>query len=347
MDIGELIAPPVGHGEPNSKCPFCPPEKPAGYTTHSGDDNDSSILEAIMNAPTLLTSKQAGARPKDEARMRIKPVCIFVDDNTQSPVSVISMDAMAKVTDAMPKILDKSPKTKSVKGEKVVLLEYKPPFGKYTTEAHHLVSGKQALMGHPFERWISQQAKSKKGRPRKQMIEADTGYSVNNSDNGIHAPSVPLMFTAGGRNFKCMWGMLKYGVKFDAAARVMSATGIQFHKGNHHIEDKDDTKKEHKTYDNYINDYLTEMDDRMLKWSKKCLPCCKGKKRGEFFPSHRVNDALDRLSSHLRFKIKGDPANWEIFLSRYALDFHKAISHPDLLGTGKRRTTQQQGVNHE
>jgi hypothetical protein len=189
-----------------------------------------------------------------------------------------------------------------------------PPFkdsghGVYSYEAHHLISGKQALAPSGFEKWI---VKGKK-------IESDSGYSVNNADNGIWAPSIPEKYKDG------TWGGKSFDKKKDIAIRVMTATKVQFHKGHHAISDPHDSGKvKHKTYDGYLKDKLKAMDKRMQLWTDVCPLCTTPQKRKKtkFKPSVRANQALDNLSTHMRTKITGSPSAWDVFISKYALEYH-------------------------
>jgi hypothetical protein len=273
MELKELIAIPTDHVE--EKCPFCPLEELKEYKTYSGDDNDSTALSAIMVDPTQLESKQSKARPKDG------------EDGNQSK------------SDAQPL----PPQSKEAR------LWIDKGFGPFSSEAHHLISGKQALMGHPFECWIV------KGR----RIRGDTGYSINNADNGIHAPSIP-------DESKGSWGGLDPAKKQAAAFWIMEQIGIQFHKGPHNISDKenDPDGQFHIRYDIYIKELLSKMDLVMIQWKKicpKCKPSSDGKKQKPQ-PNARVNQYLDNLSRHLRKKISRPSSDWDIFLSAFALRYH-------------------------
>ncbi len=269
-EIGELIALAVPHPTTNAKCPFCPPEKPPEYTTFPGKANDSGVLDDVMKDPTQLEALQSGVRPKKGERY-------------QQSAS------------------DPQPKPNPIFAAK--------PAGPYSCEAHHLISGKQALEGHVFERWILE------GK----TIEHDTGYSINNADNGLWAPSIPEKYKGG------KWGKLSFARKLAVARKPMENGHPQFHKGHHAIADPDDPDSiKHSRYDDYLKGMLTAMDDRMSGWAKKCPLCDKGKKK-KFQPSVRVNRVLDNLSRVVRRKISPPIPLWEIFISRYALEVHKPV----------------------
>lgn len=120
--IGEIIALPGKHNEPNDKCPFCPPAEPIIYKTYPGSANDSTHLGNIMEDPSKLVQLQPSARPqkarvdKDgyvQEQSELKPRC--APQNTS-----------------------------------------------YTHQAHHLISGKQGLKGTAMEDWILASQKNDK-----------------------------------------------------------------------------------------------------------------------------------------------------------------------------------------
>lgn len=273
-DIGEKVAPPAVHKEPNEKCPFCPPAEPIKYTTYPGAKNNSKHLASIMEKPSLLTSLQAGARPQTAK--------VDKDGYTQEQ----------QKPDARKENKDKF----------------------YTHQAHHLISGNQALKGSPMEDWILASKKNEK----------DTGYSVNCTGNGFWAPSVPKELVG-------KWGPRKK-VLSDAerqqwAEKVMKDAGAQAHIGPHNIADPDDPLGyKHMSYDKYLKDRLKELADRIKAWSDTCYLCEDAKKKNKKpQANYTVHDALDRLSSHVQTQITGSRKSWKIFLSKYALAYHKPV----------------------
>lgn len=269
-EIGEIIAVAAPHSTENEKCPFCPPEKPPTYTTHPGAANDSNALAKVMERPAQLVPLQGGARPKQGQEHQQSP------SEPQPKPDPIFKDAEE---------------------------------GPYSCEAHHLISGKQALEGHVFERWIV----------AGKVIESDTGYSVNNADNGLWAPSIPEKYKSGA------WGAMSFPKKLAIARRPMEEGHPQFHKGHHAITDPDDPDSvKHSRYDDYLKRMLKLMDDRMSGWARVCPLCDQGKKP-KFQPSVRANQVLDNLSRVVRRKISPPIPQWEIFISRYALEVHKPV----------------------
>jgi hypothetical protein len=180
----------------------------------------------------------------------------------------------------------------------------------YVFQAHHLISGNQAMKGEPIEDWIK--ASSKNEKP--------TGYSINYTSNGFWAPSTPKMYM--GR-----WGPRKGHLTDDGrqkhAEEVMKAAKAQIHIGPHNISDPDDAKGDtHTSYDKYLKAKLQEICDRIDIWAKVCE--CEPKQDPPQ-ATHRVHDTLDRLSSHMERQITGARDHWKVFISKYALEYHKEV----------------------
>jgi hypothetical protein len=274
-ELGEMISPPGMHKEPSEKCPFCPPPEEKKYTTYPGAKNNSSDLAAIMKDPSLLTSRQAGARPQTEKADKQG----YVQEQSKP-------EARAQDT------------TKS-----------------YTHQAHHLISGKQALKGSPMEDWILASAKNDK----------DTGYSVNSTGNGFWAPSIPKDYVG---KWSASKGVLNDKERQIEAEKVMKASNAQAHIGPHNITDPDDPDgHHHMSYDRYIKKYLAAISKRIKIYSEKCFTCDTG---GNKKPqaTYKVHDILDKLSAHLQKEITGSHKRWRIFLSKYAMNYHKsAVKH--------------------
>ena len=182
----------------------------------------------------------------------------------------------------------------------------------YTFQAHHLISGNQAMKGEPIEMWIKASSKNKKA----------TGYSINNTNNGFWAPSTPKKYVG-------KWGpnkqVLDDSQRQKLAEQVMKDFKAQIHIGPHNISDPDDPKGyKHTRYDVYIKDKLKELNDRVLAWSTKCR-CESNPNKLPKQATHPLHNNLDRLSTHMKSQITGSPGKWKIFLSKYALDYHKTL----------------------
>lgn len=277
-DIGEMVSPPGVHTDPNDECPFCPAAKQDDYTTFPGSTNDSGKLGDIMETPSKLASSQSGARPQ-------------TGKSNSDGFQIEQGEIQARVQD----------KTTW-----------------YTHQAHHLISGKQALDGSPIEDWLVGGSK----------IEKDTGYSVNSTGNGFWAPSVPKQYVG-------KWGA-KQKVLTDAerqtqAEAVMKAAGAQAHIGPHNISDSDDPNGDiHESYDKYIKKKLVAISDRIQAWSGACGFC--DEEKGKPQTTYRVNVIMDNMSGHLKTEITGARQSWRIFLSKYARDYHKPVcSHGEII----------------
>lgn len=269
MQIGEPMTAPDVHGPENDKCPFCPAEEPPKFTSYPGADNNSKILAKLMEQPGQLVSQQSNARPKDGKK------------GNQGPSS--------------PRPYPEKPFTH-------------PLHGKYSYEAHHLISGKQALARSSFEQWICAGG----------SIAADTGYSVNNPDNGKWLPSVPYLYMG-------QWGSLDFDEKLSIAKRAMEANEGQFHKGPHSISDPADPGEiKHKKYDQALISDLNEMAKDMKDWSAIC-PLCPKTSKPKPQPSVRANAYLDKFSASIERELTGPIAQWKVFISRCALETHRPL----------------------
>jgi hypothetical protein len=198
-----------------------------------------------------------------------------------------------------------------------------PTYGKYEFQAHHLVSGNQALKGSPYEEWILQEPSS--------TIKKDTGYTVNGSLNGIWAPSYPKSFRA--KEYE--WKELTPSERMAIAVYVMDKAKCQFHLGHHSIDPQDDGKEIHEKYDKYLKDNLEDMAQRMFSWAKVC-PLCEKKSNGEpkkpLWPNQMANIYLNNLSEVVRKRVTEPKDKWMVFLSALARDYHKKhCTHGDAL----------------
>src|SRR5690242_16285230 len=186
-ELKEIIAVEVPHAAPSKKCPFCPPPEDKDYTTYPGAANDSTKLETIMEKPACLVDEQSGARDQTGR----------VDANG--------------FDQEQPR-----PRARKKNNRK-----------KYTFQAHHLISGNQALKGSPMEDWILASKRNEKA----------TGYSVNCTGNGFWAPSVPKKHVG-------KWSPNKRALndkqRQKLAVAVMRDALAQIHIGPHNISDPDD-----------------------------------------------------------------------------------------------------------
>lgn len=242
------------------KCPFCPPPKDEDFTTYPGAKASGSTLGDIMKNPADLVSKQEQARPKDGGPER-----------QSKPSSKPRPD---------PPLAH-------------------PTFGPYSYEAHHLIPGKQPLLkkeggqtvmkGHSIENWI------RKGP----NIKKDTGYSINNSDNGVWLPSAPeSVKKLRGRNPARPWeqeghpephpNALTQAEKEEIADFAMARAG-QFHYGQHAVNDDSGSCD---SYPGTVEKRLTELDRRLWAWANECPLCGKKPAEPPYDPSWKVNELL-------------------------------------------------------
>ena len=263
-ELGEPVGISLGHTAQDDKCPFCPPKARKEYKTFPGEENESSDLAAIMlNPGSLLTRKKGGPGARPQT---------------------------------------------SAEEENWVVEQAKPaarvhPETWYTFQAHHLISGNQAMKGEPIEDWIKASGKNEK----------PTGYSINNTYNGYWAPSMPQEHLNG------KWGKLSPEKKQEEAERVMKAAVAQIHISHHSVKDLDG--EIHQSYDTYLKKRLKELSDRINLWAGACL--CEKDANKKPQATHRVHDAIDAVSDHMQGKITGGVGGWEVFLSKYAKNYHE------------------------
>jgi len=233
------------------------------------------------------------------------------------------------------------------------------PKGKVTMsfQAHHAISGNQAMKGEEIEEWIDKD----KGK-----IAEHTGYSINNPSNGIWLPSKPS---------KIKWDDIESEKeKRQFAYFAMKKRSAQWHLGHHRIvttaaeliqlkadaecreivkdirnntlpkfnvveneaspefdqvsadehDDADDKPAEKGTYDAWLKEQLKLIDQHM----GKCQPKCENKKDssdGKPYVNNVVNMILDNLSNTTRVKLS-TPSKWLVwnrFISRFAWEYAK------------------------
>jgi hypothetical protein len=178
-------------------------------------------------------------------------------------------------------------------------------YGDYSCEPHHAISGNGGLKGHDIEKWLCKSGE----------VDADSGYSVNNSDNGVWLPSIPEKMKNGS------WSPLSDEKKLEIASLPMDAGKGQFHKGNHNIGDPSDPDAGyHFRYPEVIKDRLTLLKDRIVALSGTC-PNCKTPK--PFQVNWKINRMMDRLSNEFIRDLRKPAPQWEFFISRLALNYHR------------------------
>lgn len=235
----------------------------------------------------------------------------------------------------------------------------KSPKGQVTMsfQAHHAISGNQAMKGEEIEKWIDKD----KGK-----IAAHTGYSINNPTNGIWLPSKPE---------KIKWGSIStITLKRQFAYYAMKKRNAQWHLGHHRIvtttaelnqlkeddecieiigqvrnnelpnfqivvneesaefdtisdddhDDADDSPAEKGTYDAWLKEQLKLIDQHI----SKCQPKCENQKdssNGKPYVNKVINVMLDNLSNTTRRKLSMSIKwrEWNRFISRLAWEYTK------------------------
>lgn len=300
MEMNEPVASDAGHTTPNSECPFCPtPPSCESFKTYPGSAKSEPQLKQAMANPANLES---GARPKQGA------------PNQQQ--------------EAARKALPEPP------------LEH-PEFGAYTYEAHHLIPGKErvapsgenaeeklVMSGHAIERWIQ------KG----ENVDRDSGYSINNSDNGAWLPSAPEMCKklrgnkpsrpwASEAKAKSDPDALSSDEKTEIARFAMLNGAGQFHYGQHKILDEEG---KHYSYPKEVEARLTALEGLVSEWSKVCLcdPEQSRPPKPPFKPTWKMNEMLDRVSKKIDEQIRvWTPARWTYFISSFAKELASDLSN--------------------
>lgn len=103
----------------------------------------------------------------------------------------------------------------------------------------------------------------------------------------------------------------------------MAKANAQIHIGPHNVIDKTDTNGyQRPAYDRYLKETLMEINDRVIQWSKKCL-CESDPKKDPKQTTHQFHNNLDNLSGHMQSMITGHRSTWEVFLSKYAMEYSK------------------------
>jgi len=292
-ELLEMFSLPFKHSKPEKDCPFCPVEKPEDFVSYyKGKDNSSDALGKNMDSPDKLT------KSKNFPNIRPKNG----KEHRQSKSS-------------------KRPKPNPIWSSNDVVAGR--VIGDYSCEPHHLIAGNDAMKGSAMELWIS----AKKGK-----ITKDTGYSINNVENGDWFPSVPENSKVTKANeaksdFK-NWGSLSEEDKQTIAFKVMKANKGQFHKGGHNI---DDGKDYHKTYTKEVPKKLKILSTLIHGWANCCFLCDDiDPEKGPFAPNWKVHDMLDRLSGSIDVDLKYlDPKDWDYFISKLAAEFHEPLCSHD------------------
>ena len=175
-------------------------------------------------------------------------------------------------------------------------------------QAHHAISGNQCLKGDPLEKFIIEGDK----------VKYDTGYSVNNPQNGAWFPSFPE---------DEQWPE-KSAEKFALAKKAMDKFKRQFHLGHHNIAvdvdglDQDTDEK----YVAFVKGHLEDLQIILSTWKAHCPEEDAEKKH---LGNPRIHTAIDHISDHILKKLKGQPSQWTTFLSRHSRDYTIKTRNPN------------------
>ncbi|WP_196137597.1 AHH domain-containing protein [Aliikangiella sp. G2MR2-5] len=180
--------------------------------------------------------------------------------------------------------------------------------GEYGNEAHHCISGNEIMKGHAIEKAITKGDKYK----------GDTGYTINNGDNGVFLPSYPKKYSG-------KWGVKSDSEKYKIMKLAMDAGKGQVHIGGHKGHGIDGYCE---SYPDEIKKRLTLLKDRVGEKSEECPFCVEssGKPKKPFVPPYKVNQWLDNLSKNIEKKLTSSPSTWPYFISKYAKKYFKELS---------------------
>ena len=190
----------------------------------------------------------------------------------------------------------------------------------WSFQAHHAISGNQCLGGHAVEKYIKAGAK----------VVYDTGYSVNNPENGVWLPSAPK-----GKRYdpsdpgKALWGSKTEKQKFASAKNAMDKFNAQFHLADHDIPADVDglDPAVHSNYVQYVKGLLTDLAATLGKWE---IACPNKEANGKHRGNPRIHSALDCWSRVVIGKLKGSPLIWTIFISAHARDYTRKMRKPSV-----------------
>jgi hypothetical protein len=169
----------------------------------------------------------------------------------------------------------------------------------WTFQCHHAISGNQCLKNDPVEKFIVAGDK----------LKYDTGYSINNPQNGVWLPSRPK---------NAAWPS-DPAKKYELAKAAMKTFKRQFHLGHHNIPTDVDGIDEDtdENYVDYIKGQLEDINTILTKWEVCPEKDEEKKHRG----NPRIHMMFDVVSGHIIEKLKGAPRKWDIWVSRHARDY--------------------------
>lgn len=285
MQIGEMIHV-VLNMLVHDRCPFCAdPADQDTYTTYEGAQNNSGTLRTIMNDPSRLLSRQAGARPKTDDNSDGKQA---QDDPDPSPNPIYSDN------------------TTMYPGLSAVI-------GDYGDEAHHSISGNECMSGEAIEDII----KNNNGE-----YDGETGYSINNAANGVYLPSWSRARWGSNRP-DGRWAALDDDLKYEIMRAAMRNGAGQAHIGSHDGQTTTAHPRSYPEHVKGKLDDITERVSRIERNCPETKE--NGAQKDPLPTPYGVNQWLDTLSRSISAHLKSHPRAWKYFVSGYAVRYHENL----------------------
>lgn len=181
--------------------------------------------------------------------------------------------------------------------------------GDFGDQAHHAISGNEIMKGEAIEKLIQ----------ASDLVEKDTGYSINNCANGVYLPDKPKKFAG-------KWGGMDYDKKLEIMKLPMKASKGQAHIGPHKGHLDPGMESFHRTYPDAVKEMLEDLRKRVLLWPAHCPVCQEDdEQKSPLPPPYRLNGYLDGLSKKVMGHLTAAPSSWEYFVSKYSKDYHKEV----------------------
>lgn len=206
-------------------------------------------------------------------------------------------------------------------------------YGDYSSEPHHLVPGKEAMDGHPIERWLAKKAKGT-------YVNGDTCFDINDERNGIWLPSITdanrickwktIKKTVGGKvrrkrvpahgeKSKEMWSSLSDDEKDLISFSIMRQERLQFHKANHRNKGKEESECYINEVERLLNDIFDFVDSSWIVCEE-----IEEDSKGKVPPPNGINEMIYGMASaHMGWHVSGPAESWFVFISKLARRCHQ------------------------
>lgn len=210
-------------------------------------------------------------------------------------------------------------------------------YGKYSGEPHHLVSGNEAMKGHPIERWLKKDS----------QVRGDTGFDINSARNGQWLPSIPdenricswttvstRVKTKSGYVMKKrrvpsesdrdkkMWSALSEEEKDLVSFSIMITNQLQFHKGNH----RNKGEKPSECYITEVQRLLDGINEFVSCHLDLQCPELANAPNSPYPPPYGINSLIYGVASaHMRWHVNGPPESWFVFVSKLARRLYQEV----------------------